>query len=50
MIDNLALYMVYAVFGAIGAVWYKKNRWFGLLGGLIVASLLLTIFALLLGG
>ncbi len=50
MIDNFALYMFYVVPGIIGALVWKKNRVIGFFGGLIVAFIAITFFALSMGG
>ena len=48
--SNLPLISWYAFCGVIGALIYRKKRWLGGLIGLVVALILITIFALLIGG
>ena len=47
--SNLPLIAWYGLCGLIGALLYKKSRIIGAIIGLVVAFVLITIFALLMG-
>ncbi len=48
--SNLPLIAWYVFWGVLGGAIYKKKRWLGALIGLIVALILITILAFLMGG
>ena len=48
--SNLPLILWYVFCAAVGILIYKKKRWLGGLIGLVIALVLITLFALLIGG
>lgn len=48
--SNLPLILFYSFFGGIGWLMWKKNRVIGAIGGLVIGVIVMTLFALSLGG
>ncbi len=49
MADNTAIIFWYLIPAVIGALAYKKNRVIGAVGGLVLAFIAITLFALSMG-
>lgn len=49
MADNAAIILFYLVPAVIGALVYEKNKIIGAVGGLVVAFIAITLFAVAMG-